>query len=89
MALQMGLKIHVSLLSRFMYITSLSVDSGSEYFNRCWQTKIVVLHPQPENSKVPKWTHYMAIKQAFEYKTKGIYLQRQPKQKGFICLQVK
>ena len=43
----MGLKIHVSLLSRFMYITSLSVDSGSEYFNHRWKTDVAVLNPQP------------------------------------------
>ena len=37
-----------------------------------------VLTPQPDNSKVPKWIYYMVIKQAFEYKTMGIYFRRQP-----------
>ena len=42
--------------------------------NRSLHTDVVVLTPQPDDFKVPKWICYMVITQVFEYKTVSVYL---------------
>ena len=39
----------------------------------------IVLTPTTDDFKVPEWVCYMVIKEAFEYKTKGVYFKGQPK----------
>ena len=79
----MGLKIHLSLLSGFMYITCLSVDGSMYFFSQCWQTNGVALTNSASrrlrSAQIDYLLCYMVIKQAFENETKGIYLQTQPK----------
>ena len=77
--------VNLSLFSGFFYITSLFVDISEDYVtvaaNRwhCTSRCINSATRQLKSAQMDCLLGYMIIKQAFEYKTKGIYLQTQPK----------
>ena len=67
-------KIHISLLHRFMFITSLSVV-GYEYYLTI-TGKLMELYYRNSairQLQIPKQVCYMVMKQTFKYTTKGIY----------------
>ena len=80
----MLLKIHLNLLSGLMYTTSLSVDDCEHYLTAssvahrrcCTELNFVTLQ-----LKKACLFYYVVIKQAFQYKTKGIYLKMWPKER--------